>query len=83
MLLEERYEGARMCYSQDGPTFLDVFDADEYAEYREDNLFYPSASKEEWEITSPGKYQSSHSAELIPTFTPCSDSKVTPFIQQR
>jgi hypothetical protein len=33
--LEEQYEGAGMCYSQDGLTFLGVFDADEY---REDNL---------------------------------------------
>ncbi|KAG1848322.1 hypothetical protein DFJ58DRAFT_842964 [Suillus subalutaceus] len=48
--LEERYEGAGMCYSEDGLTFLDVFDADEYAEYRKENLFYPFASKEEWEI---------------------------------
>ncbi|KAG1741214.1 hypothetical protein EDD22DRAFT_744744, partial [Suillus occidentalis] len=30
--------------------FLDVFDADEFAEYRKDNLFYPFASKEEWEV---------------------------------
>ncbi|KAG1893892.1 uncharacterized protein F5891DRAFT_1131119 [Suillus fuscotomentosus] len=40
--LEEKYE--------DGLTFLDVFDADEFAEYRKDNLFYPFASKEEWEV---------------------------------
>ncbi|KAG2098901.1 hypothetical protein BD769DRAFT_1318401, partial [Suillus cothurnatus] len=31
--------------------FLNVFDANGYAEYREDNLFYPFASKEEWEIS--------------------------------
>ncbi|KAG1847688.1 hypothetical protein DFJ58DRAFT_843132 [Suillus subalutaceus] len=49
--LEERYEGAGMCYSEDGLTFLDVFDADEYAEYRKENLFYPFASKEEQEIS--------------------------------
>lgn len=48
--LEERYEGAGMCYSEDGQTFLDLFDADEFAEYRNENLFYPFASKEEWEI---------------------------------
>lgn len=49
--LEERYEGAGICYSQDGLTFLDVFDADEYAEYRKDNIFYPFTSKEEREIS--------------------------------
>ncbi|KAG1852184.1 hypothetical protein F4604DRAFT_1933749 [Suillus subluteus] len=49
--LEEWYEGAGMCYSEDGLIFLDVFDADEYADYRKDNLFYPFTSKEEWEIS--------------------------------
>ncbi|KAG2738995.1 hypothetical protein P692DRAFT_201730262 [Suillus brevipes Sb2] len=39
-----------MCYSEDGQTFLDLFDANEFAEYRNKNLFYPFASKEEWEI---------------------------------
>lgn len=48
--LEEKYEGAGACYSENGLTFLDVFDADEFAEYRKDNLFYPFASKEEWEV---------------------------------
>jgi hypothetical protein len=48
--LEERYKGAGMCYSKDGLTFLDLFDADEFAECRKENLFYPFASKEEWEI---------------------------------
>ncbi|KAG1787146.1 uncharacterized protein HD556DRAFT_1449075 [Suillus plorans] len=48
--LEEKYEGAGACYSKNGLTFLDVFNADEYAEYRKDNLLYPFASKEEWEV---------------------------------
>lgn len=48
--LEEKYEGAGACYSENGSTLLDVFDADEFAEYRKDNLFYPFASKEEWEV---------------------------------
>ncbi|KAG2031368.1 hypothetical protein BDR03DRAFT_986462 [Suillus americanus] len=47
---EEWYEGAARCYSQDGVTFLDLFDADEHAEYRKENLFYPFASREEWEV---------------------------------
>ncbi|KAG2353339.1 hypothetical protein BDR07DRAFT_1496432 [Suillus spraguei] len=46
----EMYEGAGTCYAQDGVTFLDLFDADEYAECRKENLFYPFASREEWEV---------------------------------
>ncbi|KAG1868327.1 hypothetical protein DFJ58DRAFT_837966 [Suillus subalutaceus] len=48
--LDEEYDGAGTCYSQDGKTFLDLFDADEYAECRVDNLYYPFTSKEEWEV---------------------------------
>ncbi|KAG2048233.1 hypothetical protein BDR06DRAFT_895929 [Suillus hirtellus] len=47
---EEWYEGAAKCYSQDSITFLDLFDADEHADYRKENLFYPFASREEWEV---------------------------------
>ncbi|KAG0692181.1 hypothetical protein DFH29DRAFT_1009184 [Suillus ampliporus] len=46
----EVYEGAGTCYAGDGVTFLDLFDGDEYAECRKENLFYPFASKEEWEV---------------------------------
>ncbi|KAG0705985.1 hypothetical protein DFH29DRAFT_799255 [Suillus ampliporus] len=46
----EVYEGAGTCYAGDGVTFLDLFDSDEYAECRKENLFYPFASKEEWEV---------------------------------
>ncbi|KAG2071297.1 hypothetical protein BDR04DRAFT_1117706 [Suillus decipiens] len=46
----EVYEGAGTCYAQDGVTFLDLFDTNEYAECRKENLFYPFASKEEWEV---------------------------------
>ncbi|KAG1895266.1 uncharacterized protein F5891DRAFT_1194323 [Suillus fuscotomentosus] len=51
LINEEWYEGAARCYSQDSNTFLDLFDADEHAEYRKENLFYPFASREEWEVT--------------------------------
>ncbi|KAG2059350.1 hypothetical protein BDR06DRAFT_979926 [Suillus hirtellus] len=51
-LLEEVYDGVGACYSQDGSTFLDLFDADEYTECRVDNLYYPFASKEEWEVAN-------------------------------
>ncbi|KAG1870495.1 hypothetical protein C8R48DRAFT_670848 [Suillus tomentosus] len=46
----EMYEGAGTCYARDGVTFLDLFDADKYAEHRKENLFYPFASREEWEV---------------------------------
>ncbi|KAG2106894.1 hypothetical protein BD769DRAFT_1675747 [Suillus cothurnatus] len=49
---EEWYEGTGTCYSQDGTTFLDIFDADEYADCRKDNLFYPFASRNEWEVAN-------------------------------
>ncbi|KAG2353500.1 hypothetical protein BDR07DRAFT_1383084 [Suillus spraguei] len=48
----EVYEGTGTCYAQDGVTFLDLFDADEYAECRKENIFYPFASKEEWEVAN-------------------------------
>ncbi|KAG2082123.1 uncharacterized protein F5147DRAFT_590497 [Suillus discolor] len=48
----EVYEGAGTCYAQDGVTFLDLFDTDEYAECRKENLFYPFASKEEWKVAN-------------------------------
>ncbi|KAG1724567.1 uncharacterized protein EDB91DRAFT_1255159 [Suillus paluster] len=47
---EEWYEGAARCYSQEGITFLDLFDTDKHAEYRKENLFYPFTSREEWEV---------------------------------
>ncbi|KAG1900849.1 uncharacterized protein F5891DRAFT_1188342 [Suillus fuscotomentosus] len=47
---EEWYEGTGTCYSQDGTTFLDLFDTNEYANCRKDNLFYPFASRNEWEV---------------------------------
>lgn len=35
-----------------GSTFMDRFDDDENASMREDNLFYPFASREDWELAS-------------------------------
>ncbi|KIK33927.1 hypothetical protein CY34DRAFT_26962 [Suillus luteus UH-Slu-Lm8-n1] len=37
-------------FDTDGTTFLDIFDTDEYADCRKDNLFYPFASRNEWEV---------------------------------
>jgi len=47
--LEEEYTGAAKVYGQ-GQTFMDRFGADIYAEHRETNLYYPFASKGDWEI---------------------------------
>jgi hypothetical protein len=47
--LEEEYAAAAKVYGQ-GQTFMDRFGADVYAEHRETNLYYPFASKEDWEI---------------------------------
>jgi hypothetical protein len=33
-----------------GPTFMDKFDGDEYTNFRATNLYYPFASREEWEL---------------------------------
>jgi hypothetical protein len=35
-----------------GTTFLDRFDLDKYSEERKANLFYPFASKQDWEVAS-------------------------------
>lgn len=35
-----------------GDTFMDVFDADDHADKRRDNLYYPFASRQDWEIAS-------------------------------
>lgn len=35
-----------------GRTFMDFFDADEFASQRSENLYYPFASKQDWETAS-------------------------------
>ena len=35
-----------------GQTFMDLFDEDEYAEKRVENLYYPFATLPEWELVS-------------------------------
>lgn len=47
----EVYPGAAQTYGK-GPTFMDIFDGDEYAAMREENLYYPWASQPEWELAS-------------------------------
>lgn len=43
------YDGAAAVYGQ-GPTFMDNFDNDQYASIRKDQLYYPFASRAEWEF---------------------------------
>lgn len=47
----ERYEGAGMLYGP-GTTFMDQFDRDPHASKRTENVYYPFASKNEWELAS-------------------------------
>lgn len=43
------FPGAAKIFSV-GPTFMDKFDADQYSGFRATNLYYPFASREEWEL---------------------------------
>lgn len=47
----EEYPGASHTYPG-GDTFMDAFDKAEFAEERRTNLFYPFASRQEWEMAS-------------------------------
>jgi hypothetical protein len=47
----EAYPNASQVYGR-GKTFMDVFDADVCAENRRDNLYYPFASRQEWQMAS-------------------------------
>jgi hypothetical protein len=50
--VEEWFKDVGTCYSQDGIIFLDLFDTDEYVDCRKDNLFYPFASRNKWEVAN-------------------------------
>jgi hypothetical protein len=45
------YGGAAQIYGH-GPTLMDKFDADEHASIRKHQLYYPFASRAEWELVS-------------------------------
>lgn len=47
----EEYEGAAKEYGT-GTTFMDDFDGDQYAGERVNNLYYPFASRDEWEFAA-------------------------------
>ena len=48
---QDRYPFAARVYGK-GHTFMDVFDADPHADKRVENLYYPFASKQDWEMAS-------------------------------
>lgn len=50
-LFVEEYEGAAREYGT-GTTFMDEFNCDQYAEERIINLYYPFASRDEWEFAA-------------------------------
>lgn len=47
----EVFMGAARTYGK-GTTFMGAFDTDSHADKRKDNLFYPFASREEWQLAS-------------------------------
>ena len=47
----EQYQGAAKEYGA-GTTFMEEFDHDQYAEACVKNLYYPFASRDEWEFAS-------------------------------
>ena len=50
-LFFEEYKGAAKGYGT-GTTFMDEFDRDQYAGERINNLYYPFASRDEWEFAA-------------------------------
>ena len=50
-LFIELYPGGSTNYGR-GKTFMDTFDTDRFSSEHQNNLFYPFASKAEWEFTS-------------------------------
>ena len=47
----EEYDGAAITFGQ-GTTFMQQFECDEFTEARAQNLFYPFASRAEWELAA-------------------------------
>lgn len=48
----ENYPGAAKVHTTSGMTFMKQFDVDEFAEERTQNLYYPFASRAEWELAA-------------------------------
>ena len=47
----QEYDGAAQTFGQ-GTTFMQQFECDEFAEDRTQNLYYPFASRAEWELAA-------------------------------
>ena len=47
----QEYVGAAAEYGR-GTTFMERFDSDQYAQERNMNLYYPFASRDEWELAA-------------------------------
>jgi hypothetical protein len=47
----ESYPGAAQTFGR-AATFMDIFDADLHAETRQQHLYYPFASREEWQLAA-------------------------------
>lgn len=47
----EEFPGAARCFPH-GSTFMDQFFSDEYGELRKENLYYPFASQQDWQLAS-------------------------------
>lgn len=47
----ERFIGAARTFGK-GNTFMNAFDTDPHSEKRKDNLFYPFAGRQEWQLAS-------------------------------
>ena len=45
----DTFDGAAQTYGL-GPTFMDTFGSDQFSEFRKSNLYYPFASRSEWEL---------------------------------
>ena len=54
--ITEVFEGASKTYGK-GTTFMEQFDNDRFANERTVNLYYPFASREEWEFASCYNYK--------------------------
>jgi hypothetical protein len=48
----EEYVGAAKVVTGAGKTFIDEFNDDKYAQARKENIFYPFASRDEWQMGS-------------------------------
>ena len=76
--VREEFIGAAKAYGR-GSTFMDDFDADTHARNRQENVFYPFASQQDWELAlfllssgmSMGRIDQFLGLELVRTVLEC------------